>query len=124
MSLITGLQDVFYFVSDMDRAVAFYRDVIELGEPAFASAHWTSFAVSGLSFALHWSEGEPVQTAKGPHGSLAGATVTFGVDDLKTAVATLRARGVPILEERYDPWGSLATFTDPDGNVLKLMQPS
>ena len=40
------------FVSDMTRAVRFYRDV--LGLPLrFESPHWTEFATDGATLALH-----------------------------------------------------------------------
>lgn len=39
------------FVSDLDRSVAFYRDVI--GMPLeFASSHWTEFATDGATCVL------------------------------------------------------------------------
>ena len=43
------------FVSDMQRAVSFYRDV--LGLPLrFESPGWTEFATEGATLALHVSE--------------------------------------------------------------------
>ena len=54
------------FVSDMKRAVSFYRDVI--GAPLkFESPGWTEFATDGATLALHQSgnakpEGEDPQT--------------------------------------------------------------
>ena len=44
------------FVSDMQRAVAFYRDVIGL-PLKFESDGWTEFATEGATLALHVSEG-------------------------------------------------------------------
>jgi lactoylglutathione lyase len=50
------------FVSDMRRAVSFYRDV--LGLPLrFESPGWTEFATDGATLALHTSEAP--NTAKG-----------------------------------------------------------
>jgi predicted enzyme related to lactoylglutathione lyase len=122
--MVTGIADVFYFVQDMGRATAFYRDALGLGEPAYASEHWTSFAVGGVTFALHWTEGAPVGQARDEHGSAAGATVTFGVSDIDAAVSALADAGAQqVGEVSRDPWGSLATFVDPDGNVFKLKQP-
>jgi len=40
------------FVSDMDRSITFYRDV--LGLPLkFPSPEWTEFATEGVTIALH-----------------------------------------------------------------------
>ena len=49
------------FVSDMDRSVAFYRDVIGL-QPKFETPEWTEFATDGAALALHTSH-EPTATA-------------------------------------------------------------
>jgi predicted enzyme related to lactoylglutathione lyase len=47
------------------------------------------------------------------------------VTDIETATQHLSAAGTrllgPILRET---WGDLTVFEDPDGNVLKLMQPN
>ena len=119
--MIQGIADVFYFVADMDRAAAFYRDVVGLGEPTYASGHWTAFAAGGTTFALHWTGGSPVAQAQGDHGSRAGATVTFVTDDVAATIEALRAQGAPILQEpQMADWGTTATAADPDGNVFKL----
>src|SRR4051812_39499344 len=46
---------VIIFVSDMKRAVSFYRDVIGL-PLRFESPGWTEFATDGATVALHKSE--------------------------------------------------------------------
>lgn len=122
--MITGIQDVYYNVADMKRAVAFYRDVLG-SAPAYESTHWTSFRVGSGTFALHWTEGSPVPPVpRDPHGPHAGATVTLRVEDCHKAFEALKRRGVKFLSGvEEQPWGDLATFEDPDGNVLKLMQP-
>ena len=52
------------FVSDMSRAVVFYRDVLGL-TLRFESPGWTEFASDGATLALHKSEG-PASTADDP----------------------------------------------------------
>ena len=47
------------FVSDMTRAVRFYRDTLGL-LLRFESPHWTEFATDGATLALH-DAGEPVR---------------------------------------------------------------
>jgi predicted enzyme related to lactoylglutathione lyase len=50
--------------------------------------------------------------------------VTLEVDDLSAEVERLQRAGVQFLgPPSHNPWGSLAVFQDPDGNILKLMQP-
>ena len=123
--MINGIQDVFYFVKDMGRSVDFYRAVFNR-DPSSRTDHWTVFDLDGVRFALHWTGGADVPVLDGgAHGSPAGATVTLRVADIDATVAHLNALGVRWLADvQHNPWGSLATFADPDGNILKLMQPA
>lgn len=43
----------------------------------------------------------------------------FNVADIEAAAAELRAKGIDIEVETYS-WGSIANFTDPDGNLCSL----
>ena len=122
--MITGVQDVYYNVSDMTRSVAFYRNVLGL-EIQSDNPYFTGFEVGWLRFGLHLADGDIPEVPRDEHGAHAGATVTFRVDDRDAAVARMKERDVKFLAETIDePWGKLAVFTDPDGNVLKLMQPA
>ena len=123
--MLSGVQDYYYNVKDMGRALAFYRDVLGL-TVIEVTDHWTSLDLNGIRLGLHWSGGDDVpRVARAPHGPLAGGCVTFRVRDIRSAVERLDAHGVNILGPvSSQPWGSVVSFEDPDGNVLKLMQPS
>ncbi|TMI76128.1 MAG: hypothetical protein E6H05_04440 [Bacillati bacterium ANGP1] len=123
--MITGVQDIYYYVSDMARAVRFYCDVLKLSV-VHQDKSWTSFDVGGVRIGLHWTGGVPVpQIPKGPGGVTAGATLTFRVSNLIAVVEDLRKAGIRFLGDiTTKEWGSIVAFEDPDGNVLKLMQPS
>ena len=65
------------------------------------------------------------------HDEVAGAArdprrllLNLAVDDIEAVAAVLRAAGVAFLREpSAEPWGGvIATFEDPDGNTLQLMQ--
>jgi SAM-dependent methyltransferase len=120
---IDGVQDVYYNVRDLDRALAFYQDV--LGLPVLSQErHFAALDVGGVRLGLHWTGGEVVpHVARDGHGAYAGATVTLKVGNIQAAADRLAASGVrllgPISKQR---WGSLVPFEDPDGNVLKLFQ--
>jgi len=43
----------------------------------------------------------------------------FNVQDVEATAAALREKGVAIAVESYS-WGSIADFTDPDGNLCSL----
>jgi len=50
--------------------------------------------------------------------------LNLAVDDIEAVAAGLRGAGVTFVREpSSEPWGgSIATFEDPDGNTLQLMQ--
>ncbi|GAB4465785.1 MAG: hypothetical protein OHK0044_04890 [Burkholderiaceae bacterium] len=121
--MIVGVQDVHYCVADMPRAVAFYRDVLGM-QPLDSNAWWTSLECFGARIGLHWTGGDPVPPiAADTHGARHGATLTLRSTDLDADLDYLARCGVTILGRSDHPWGRLAAIRDPDGNVLKLMQP-
>ncbi|MGA8097962.1 MAG: VOC family protein [Candidatus Cybelea sp.] len=98
-------------VSDMDRTLRFYREVLGM-----------EFAVSGKT--AEWKEMQslPVALAFG-HGPepLGSVVLALAVDDLAAAVEELRARNVPILSElREQDVCYRAIIQAPDGNVIML----
>lgn len=122
--MILGVQDIYYYVESMDRGVRFYRDILGL-RLVEQSDHWSALEIGGVRVGLHWTGGGPVPSMpRDAHGARAGGTLTLRVDDVDREVARLRAAGTKILgETSRNPWGSLAAIEDPDGNILKLMQP-
>jgi len=113
--MITSVQDVHYVVSDMDRAVAFYRDV--LGMRVLDSCpQWTSLDCFGARVGLRCGTQSPDAL------SHAGARLTLRSTDLAEDIAYLKRNGVHIASEHDQPWGRYAVFTDTEGNALELMQ--
>jgi catechol 2,3-dioxygenase-like lactoylglutathione lyase family enzyme len=121
--MLSGVQDVHYNVRDMQRAVAFYRDVLGM-RVLDSNDWWTSLEFFGARIGLHWTGGEPVPAVlHDDHGARHGATLTLRSTDLDTDLGYLQKMGCLLLGRSDNAWGRLAALTDPDGNVLKLMQP-
>ncbi|HZU99846.1 MAG TPA: VOC family protein [Planctomycetota bacterium] len=122
--VILGVQDVYYNVEDMDRAVRFYRDVLEF-KVHDTNEWWSSLEIGGLRVGLHGMGGQKVpHVSRDDHGAHAGATLTLRVADIDQAHAALASKGVNFLGPiQRDEWGSVVAFEDTEGNVLKLMQP-
>ena len=99
------------FVGDMDRCVAFYRDVVGL-PLRFASPEWSEFATDGATLALHAAaDGE-----RGDAGAAGTCRPGFTVDDVDAFHARMVEHGVTCLLEPRDLHGvRLATYADPDG---------
>src|SRR5271165_216368 len=105
---------VFYYVTDMEKSIAFYRDV--LGLHLTSRDYVARFKIDGVLFEL-------VPNASGNELRGSGnARLSLGVKNIQEATRTLQAKGVfttPIKEESD---GLLSFFKDPDGNELCLWQ--
>ncbi len=110
---------VVYSVSDLEKAIPFYRDTLGLPFDYVYEGWWAEFASQPVSLALC---GPPVGQAPRP-GYAGGATVGLAVPDLAAAVEELRRAGVPILlEPQESPVCWTAAIADPDGNRINLHQ--
>jgi catechol 2,3-dioxygenase-like lactoylglutathione lyase family enzyme len=105
---------------------AFYVDTLGL-VPRSDRANFVSFVLS-----LPGS-GDDVRLNVSVHREVEGAAgdplrimLLLRVDDIQATSTRLRAQGVTFLREpEQEPWGGwIATFTDPDGNVVQLLQPA
>lgn len=122
--MMVGIQDVHYTVSDMPRAVTFYREVLGM-RVLDTNPAWTSLDFFGSRLGLHGNDGDAVAPVPhDAHGPRAGAVLTLRSTDIEADVDYLRRNGVTIVGRSDNDWGRLAVFRDPDGNFLKLMQPA
>jgi predicted enzyme related to lactoylglutathione lyase len=112
---VKKLQNAYYVTRDMDRAVAFYRDVLGLKLSFQDGSKWAQMKAGDVNFSLASLE----EAAEGAQG----ATVIFEVDDIDAAVAALEAGGGAVLGHRdMGDHGRALTFRDPDGNLVQLFQ--
>jgi catechol 2,3-dioxygenase-like lactoylglutathione lyase family enzyme len=103
-------------VKDMDRSVAFYRDVLGL-KLLFQTPGWSSLSAGNVEIGLH-SESEHLKVR--PTES---AQMAFYVDDIERTLSYLRAQNAHILmQPKKEDFGTLAVFTDPDGYHIQLCQ--
>jgi catechol 2,3-dioxygenase len=106
---------VYFFVSDMDRAVAFYRDVLGLALASRSGDEWAQLGAGSIQLGLHGAGSGPVRT---------GGTLAFTVSDLDARKADLASRGVALGHEGGGEGlgPRFVEFADPDGNVLALFE--
>jgi catechol 2,3-dioxygenase-like lactoylglutathione lyase family enzyme len=115
------------FVSDQDKALDFYTNVLGLEKridsPATDGSRFLTVGVHGQDFELVLWPGTPGQ-GKSALGAPA-AQYTIDTDDCRTAFATLESHGVKFEPPEVidQPWGMIARFRDPDGNMLQLREP-
>lgn len=122
-AMITGGSPT-VFVSDLDRAVDFYTNVLGLGLQYRAGEHFAMIdAGGGLSIGLH------PPGRRSPSPGTAGC-IQLGLSvggPIETVVKTLQARGVTFKEHDGsaivdDGAVKLAFFGDPDGTELYLCE--
>lgn len=111
---ITTTARVILYVSDFDRALAFYTKTLgfELSYPT--EGGWAEFKTGQASICIHAGR-EGTVTTKGI------SSVGFAVDDFDKTYANLKTRGV-VLGDVFKPCGDLrvSSFCDPDGNELSI----
>ena len=117
-ALIEGLVGVTLWTDDLERLVKFYRDTLGLR----LRSHHGDFANFDLG---------DVRLNLGLHDGVHGRSrdpyrimVHLGVRDIHEEHRRLGQLGVHFIREpEREHWGGwVATFLDPDGNVLQLLQ--
>ena len=116
---IDALVGVVLWTERLDAMVDFYEAVLEL---PLRSRH-DDFAAFTLQPGVRLSIGLHDQVrgrSRDPHRVM----VNLGVPDIHRAAATLKGRGVVFTREpEQEHWGGwVATFHDPDGNTVQLLQ--
>jgi predicted enzyme related to lactoylglutathione lyase len=114
-------------VSDLERSVRFYRDVLgialhdaahdsEKQDPWYGGEHaaysWTDGAF--MHFALY-----PQRAPQRPIST--GAQIGFHVADFDAAHQRVLDSGAEVVSPpRNEPWGKSARYLDPDGNIVSI----
>jgi catechol 2,3-dioxygenase-like lactoylglutathione lyase family enzyme len=105
---------VFYYVTDMEASIAFYRDT--LGLPLVSHDFVARFDLDGVL----------IELVRRPPGSLVpgsgNARLCFTVDNMQETLDQLHALGIVTSEVQHKQGGKLAFFRDPDGNELSLWE--
>jgi methylmalonyl-CoA/ethylmalonyl-CoA epimerase len=106
-------------VTDVERAVAFYRDVLGLSFLFQAGPNLAFFDCGGVRILLD----KPEEAGFEKHSSV----IYFSVGDIKSSFADVVQKGAEVAEEPHliakladrEVW--MGFFRDPDKNVLALM---
>lgn len=105
---------VFYYVSDLERSIRFYRDVLGL---KFVSRDIVArFDIDGVLF-----EVVPAPD-KGVLHQAGNARLCLRVDNVEEALKELQAKSVHTGKAESQGTGKLGSFEDPDGNEICLWE--
>ncbi len=116
--MVGDLIGVTVWTDDLESLVGFYGDTLGL---TLRGRHngWANFAFGELR--LNLGVHDLVQgQAKDPYRVM----LSFRVDDIEAEYTRLSAQGVRFIRvPEKESWGGMvATFLDPDGNVLQLLE--
>lgn len=116
--MIEGVAGVTIWTEDLERLVTFYRDTLGLR----LHRHHGDFVnfVFGdvrVNLGLH-------DRVKGQAGDPYRIMISLGVSDIHSEYGRLREHGVEFIRvPEQEGWGGwVATFRDPDGNILQFLQ--
>src|ERR1700689_2757745 len=109
-----GIKTVLHPVSDLARAKVVYAALLGVPPQADAS-YYVGFEAAGQHIGL--------VPGGGPQG-MTSPVAYWHVADLEAKLAEVNAAGATVKEPAHDVGGGrlVATVTDPDGNVLGLLQ--
>ena len=117
--MITHVKFVSIPAVDQDRALAFYTNLLGFkvvtDQPFSDTQRWIELRVgtSDTHFVLFTTDGGPK-----PGSTFNGA---LACDDVERTYQELKAKGVAFTAApQKQPWGTFATFKDPEGNELVL----
>jgi catechol 2,3-dioxygenase-like lactoylglutathione lyase family enzyme len=105
---------VFYYGSDMERAISFYSNT--LGLKATSRDVVARFDIDGVLFELVSTSDE-----KKPRGG-GNARLCLKVDNIEQVLHYLKTANTPTSEIQRVANGKLASFEDPDGNEIYLWE--
>ena len=116
--MITGVVGVTFWTDDLDRMFSFYNGVLQL---PLHSRHpdFIAFELGEVRFNIGLHD-----RVSGPSKDQFRFMPHLGVDDIHAVAARLTEAGVEFIRQpEQESWGGwVATFLDPDGNVLQLLQ--
>lgn len=115
--MITGVGKTWCQVDDMQRGIAFYRDVLGL-KLRFDSPHWTEFEIDGWVVALHSRLAGEGPCGENGRGWYLGVTT----DDVETLRSRVADGGGTDHGTHDVPGGIVLSFCDPDGNPIQAFQ--
>ena len=109
-----GIKTVLHPVTDLETAKAVYTALLGVA-PQHDAPYYVGFDVEGQHIGLVPNGGPQAMTSP---------VAFWHVTDIEAKVAEVTAAGAAVKEPAHDVGGGrlVATFTDPDGNVLGLVQ--
>lgn len=111
--MIDSIDVAWGYVDNMDRAVAFYENVLGL-QKGYVSPHWSDFAVGQSRVGLHMKDEEVTRSSNWMLG--------LQTSNLKALSKKIIESGVEVHGYHETPTGVLLEFKDTEGNTLQVIE--
>jgi|SRR5579875_1073818 len=113
-SATEGIKTVLHPVTDLEKAKAVYTALLGV-EPAHDAPYYVGYETGGQHIGL---------VPNGRQQGMDSPVDYWHVPDIEAKLAEVTAAGGTVKEQPHDVGGGrlVATFTDPDGNVLGVLQ--
>jgi catechol 2,3-dioxygenase-like lactoylglutathione lyase family enzyme len=110
--------NVTVMVTDLDRAIDFYTEVLKLPLRNRYGNEWAELQAPGVTIGLH------PQSERISGGATGNLSIGFQVRDLAAAIGDLRQRGLTLDDSAIRDGGGdrIVNFVDPDGTPLYLIE--
>ena len=118
MSMINGIAGLIIWTDNLEVLLDFYRDVLQLVphsvKPDFVSFRWGD---TRLNIGTH-------SNIKGQSKDRFRIMVNLRVNDVRAVHNSLEERGIEFMRPpEQEHWGGwICTLSDPDGNIIQLVQ--
>lgn len=116
---VRGADFVLYWVSDVERSLHFYRDLLGMQVGSNWENQWVELDAPPTTLALvrAGADGTDEPPTTGSHAP----SISLAVEDVHAAVAEAKRRGLTVKVEPMDsPVCVSAVLLDPDGNAVGL----
>jgi len=104
---------IYYYVTDMDRAIKFYTEVLALPLKVRFENHWAEVDAGPITIGLHPTDSPPKQ---------GGGTISCNVKDLESFVKEIKSKGAKVGKIQSPERGKFVMVSDPDGNEIHVVE--
>jgi catechol 2,3-dioxygenase-like lactoylglutathione lyase family enzyme len=116
---LTGIHHYSVRVADMERAVAFYRDVLGLREIGIPS----TFPPAGARVRWFQLGDQHIHLMPAPHSDpVSPRHIALHIEDAVEGRAYFKSKGIEVREDIPIPGADRFIISDPDGNNIELIQ--
>jgi len=106
---------IYYYVTNMDKAVKFYTEVLGLPLKVRFENNWAEADAGPITIGLH-------PTEDGSKPKKGGGTISLNVRDIDGFVNEIKSKGAKVGKIQSPERGRFVMISDPDGNEIHVVE--